>query len=381
MEVKQVNINDLKPSEYNPRRLTEKQAKHLEESIKKFGMVEPIIVNKHPGREQIVVGGHQRLNICKKLGWTEMPVIYVDLDEAKEKELNLRLNHNLGEFDWDLLANHFDEAMLEDVGFDELDKIFPKEIEEDEAPEASSEPPKSKLGEVYQLGRHRLMCGDATKMEDVEKLMGGKKADMVFTDPPYGVEYVSRVDKDRRKPWGNIENDDLKDEALREFLYDSLVTFKSIPMYVCCNWQSYPDFFLSLGKPNNVIVWDKETIGLGAGYRQQYELLCFYGVLNHNSETNVWQLKRDSSATYKHPTQKPVALSARAIKNSSKQDDIVLDLFGGSGSTLIAAEQIDRICYMAELDEKYCDVIRRRYWKFVNNGDETGWDEKTPVVT
>lgn len=237
----------------------------------------------------------------------------------------------------------------------------PTDIKEDNFEVVLPDQPKTKLGDVYQLGNHRLMCGDSTIMDEVEKLMDGQKADMVFTDPPYGVDYSSRVDKDRRKPWGGIKNDDLKGESLREFLYDSLA-WLDVPKYVCCNWQSVTDFFLALGKPNALIVWDKGSIGLGAGFRNQHEFILFYGKLAHNSESNVWTITRDSTSGYAHPTQKPIAVPSRAIKNLSGEN--VLDLFGGSGSTLIACEQLDRVCYMMELDPKYCDVIVDRWEKF-----------------
>lgn len=362
-------INELVPYEHNPRQLTDKQHKDLESSLKKFDLVEIPAINT----DGTILAGHQRLAIMQQLGRgnEEIDVRVPDkkLTDKQVKEYNIRSNKNTGEWDWDILANSFELDDLQEWGFDakDLSLGFPEqEVEEDEAPEVAEGEPDSKLGEVYELGRHRLMCGDATKKEDVEKLMDGQNADMVFTDPPYGVDYVSRVDKDRRKPWGGITNDDLKDETLRDFLYDTLIGFKNVPMYVCCNWQSYPDFYLALGRPNNVIVWDKGSIGLGSGYRQQYELITFYGVLDHNSESNIWNFKRDTKQDYNHPTQKPLAISARAMKNSSNKDDIVLDLFGGSGSTLIAAEQTGRTCYMMELDPKYCDVIRKRYDNYVN---------------
>jgi DNA modification methylase len=268
---------------------------------------------------------------------------------------------------------------------DDLDELIastmpPAEIVEDEPPEPPEEPVTVR-GDVWELGRHRLMCGDSTVKDDVEKLMGGVKADMVFTDPPYGVDYSSRVDKDKHKPWGGIKNDDLGGNELHAFLSDAL-SWIVCDKYICCNWQSVVDFFTAIGRPNALIVWDKCSIGLGAGYRNQHEFILFYGKLDHNSETNMWQIKRESTSAYCHPTQKPVEVPARAISNSSKNGHVVLDVFGGSGSTLVACEQLGRTNYTMELDERYVDVIIQRYVNFTGNreikrnGEPYTWEDK-----
>ncbi len=196
MEIVQVKITDLNPSEYNPRKADKKQVDDLRESIKKFGLVDPIIVNSAEKRKNIIIGGHFRVKVAKDMQIKKVPVVYVNIpDIKKEKELNLRLNKNLGEWDYDLLAN-FEEDLLKDVGWDseDLDKIFQLDDKDlDEVPEVPEEP-KSKLGDLYQLGNHRLLCGDATKKKDVDRLMGGEKADMVFTDPHYWtMEYENVV--------------------------------------------------------------------------------------------------------------------------------------------------------------------------------------------
>lgn len=305
-----MQIEFLKPYTKNAKKHDKKQIQKVADSIKNFGFVQPIVIDKN---NEVVIG-HCRLEAAKILNLKEVPTISVE---------NLT---------------------------DEQVKAF------------------AKLGDIWQLGRHRLMCGDSTKKEDVEKLMNGQKSDMVFTDPPYGVDYTSRVDKDRRKPWGGIKNDDLKGTALQQMLLSAFDCIsETISFYVCCNWQSVKDFFEALDIPNSLIVWDKESIGLGSNYRSQHEFILFYGKLNHRNETNVWRMKRDASASYKHPTQKPVELIVRAITNSSEKENIVLDLFLGSGSTLIACEKTNRICYGMELDEKYCDVIIKRYEDFSGN--------------
>lgn len=340
-----------------------------------------------------LLDGHQRTRVMtaedmNDEGSYEVPYVLIEAaDRVEAKQKLLEISSQYGH----ITQEGFDEFMVdlpevevyEAVAFDALPLLGTTtdepEVEEDEAPEVDEEAePTSKRGEVYQLGRHRLMCGDATSKEDVDTLMGGAKANMVFTDPPYGVDYTSRVDKERRKPWGGIINDDLEGEALREFLLDSVGDLPA-PKYVCCNWQSVMDFMLALGRPNAFIVWDKGSIGLGAGYRNQHEIILFYGKLDHNSESNVWSIKRDANAEYAHPTQKPVSISGRAITNSSRKGDAVLDLFGGSGSTLVACEQLDRTCYMSEIDPRYADVIRKRYHKLVTDSVD-GWDIATPVI-
>lgn len=193
MKIVEVEVGRLRPSEYNPRMMTENEVKDLTESIRRFGLVDPLLVNRHSGRENVVIGGHQRLKIASSLGFSTVPVVFLDLDEKRERELNLRLNRNLGGWDWDLLAN-FDKELLLDVGFEEpeLNKYFQIDIVEDDVPEPRPNP-NVKLGDLFQLGNHRLLCGDATKKEDVERLMDGQKADMVFTDPPYGVDYEGKT--------------------------------------------------------------------------------------------------------------------------------------------------------------------------------------------
>lgn len=186
MKIEQVKINDLKPAEYNPRQLTEDQHKHLTESIKKFGLVDPIIVNNHKDRKNIVIGGHQRLKIAQELGFDTVPVVYLDLDPEREKELNLRLNRNLGQWDFDTLANNFEVDYLLNLGFTESElglDFLKDELEDDEVPDMGQET-TTKIGDIFKLGDHRVLCGDATKLESYEKLMCGKTANMVFTDPP-----------------------------------------------------------------------------------------------------------------------------------------------------------------------------------------------------
>ena len=345
-------VSELKPFPGNPRKFTEKEWKNLENSLDRFNLADPIIINT----DNTVIGGNFRLAILKKKGIKEVDVRVPSrpLTEEEATELNLRLNKNVGEWDFDLLAN-FDEDLLKNIGWEseELDKIFGLNVQEDEF-DAEKEyekitEPKAKYGDLYQLGNHRLMCGDATKKEDVEKLMGGEKADMVFTDPPYGLG-----------GYGGRKKMELKgdDEDVQKF-YDAIPLPPIVPeVYI---WGDFRNLYNLKEKPRDVIIWIKNNFGLGRGYRNQYEL-CFYWGRGKFSDTNVWTLKKDTN--YLHPTQKPVELAERAIKNSSKRGDIVLDLFGGSGTTLIACEQLNRRCFMMEIDPKYIDVIINRWEQF-----------------
>jgi len=385
MEIKYIKVDKLNPADYNPRQMTEKQEQELIDSLQAFGFAEPIVVNSNPKRKNVIIGGHQRVNVAKQIGITEIPCVFYNLDEEKEKELNIRLNKNLGEWDYDLLHS-FDLDLLTDIGFDEtdlskeLDKLI--EPEEDEAPEVDKTKTESKLGEVYELGNHRLMCGDATKKEDVEKLMDGKKADMVFTDPPYGIDFTGNVHADGSKShnskFGKLKNDKLSDQGQIDFINDYVGIIKQFTIgayYIC--WYRLGLHQLFNGIINNdldykaLIIWDKGNHTLSnSDYQSKFEPIVYGWIDKHNfyggrSNFDLWDIER-TKKNILHPTMKPIALVINAIKNSSKQDDIVLDLFGGSGSTLIAAEQTNRTCYMMELDPKYCDVIRKRYDTFNN---------------
>ncbi len=370
-------ISELIPYEHNPRKITDKGKSDLKKSIDKFGLAEPVVINTN----NIIIGGHARYFVMQERGDTACDC-YVperELTEQEMKELNVRLNKNIaGEFDWDILANEFEMEDLKEWGFDdkELSLGFPEEITEDEAPAVEEGEPDSKLGEVYELGRHRLMCGDATKKEDVEKLMDEVKADMVFTDPPYGVDYEGKT-REKLKIKNDITTDVFK-ESLPSYI---LATKNGASFYVCCPpGNKFKDFFLPFEEVCHLsatIIWVKNSLVMGHGdYHYQHEPILYGWNKNgvHNfygdrTNTTIWNVDRPS-ASKMHPTMKPIALVAKAIVNSSKSEDVILDLFGGSGSTLIAAEQTGRTCYMMELDPKYCDVIRKRYDNFVNNSDK-----------
>ena len=369
MELVTKNTSDLIPYVNNSRTHSEEQINQIISSIKEFGFTNPVLIESDNG----IIAGHGRIMAAKKMGLKEVPCVMVKgLTKTQIKALNIADNQIALNAGWDLdklkleiQGLNEDSFNLDTLGFtkNQIDDFLFEETvgltDEDETPEIK-ENPKSKLGDIWLLGNHKIMCGDCTLDENKNNLLKDKNIDMIFTDPPYGVDYVSRVDEERRKNWGGIKNDNLKGNELVEFLKKSLDWFENT--YIFCNWQSYPDFINAYGKPKQVIVWNKKWVGLGKGYRNQYEMCLFYGTLNITTETNLWDIKRDSN--YKHPTQKPVALSVRAITNSLLVNRICYDPFLGSGSTLLGCEKTNRICYGFELEPKYIDVIIERWQNF-----------------
>lgn len=389
-------VSELKLWEQNPRSIKASDFERLKKQVKELGQYKPLIITK----DNEVIGGNMRLRAYRDLGIDEVWVSVVDpKDDSEKLKYALSDNDRAGYYDDDLLSNlssaypDFDwSGYAVDLNPPEtLDKVLMdiNEVQEDEVPEVSDEEPVSKLGEVYQLGKHRLMCGDSTKIEDVEKLMNGQKADMVFTDPPYNVDYG--VSKNPRHKYRQIKNDKLDTEGWEAFCRDfigNMLVFNKGDVYV---WgASGPEgmkqrlWLDELGYHwSATIIWKKQQLVLTpANYQRMYEP-CFYGWAEKSSwngdrkQTEVWEIDRPLDSKL-HPTMKPIELCAMGIKNSSKTDDIVLDLFGGSGSTLIAAEQLDRVCYMMELDPKYVDVIRKRYAKLI--GREEEWEKLSPKI-
>ncbi len=415
MIIKTIPIKQIHPAAYNPRKDLQPgdpEYKKLKKSLTEFDCVEPLVWNETTGN---LVGGHQRLKVLKDLGRTEVEVSVVDLDDAKEKALNLALNKISGEWDLPRLKDLLEEINtgafdIEVTGFDdkEIEKLMtqfhvPEEglTDEEVIPEVVE--PVCKKGDLWQLGEHRLLCGDATKAEDIQRLMGGRKADMVFTDPPYNVNYGSivghpsykrtrgrtRISKTREghpywkdreaKGIGNagqtITNDNMSPEAWDAFVrgyMQNLMDFNTGSFYICMsNKEMYSNkhVFEELGGHwASFIIWNKDQFVMGMqDYQRKYEPLLYgwkEGGKHHwcgdRNQSDVWDVKRPRSSP-EHPTMKPIALCERAINNSSLVGNIVLDTFGGSGSTLIAAEKLGRKCYMSELEEHYCDVILKRW--------------------
>lgn len=364
-------ISELKNWENNPRIISEESFDELVSSVDELGNFEPLVIDT----DGTVIAGNQRLRVATKLGESEVEVSVPErkLTEQEIKKIGLISNRHSGEWDMDKLANEF-EDVLEELGFDDLMPEVELEVKEDDYEEPEDLEVRVKLGEVWQLGNHRLMVGDSTKIEDVEKLMNGQKADMVFTDPPYGVNYTGGIQfKGGRVETNNqrmIMNDDTTD-IYREVV-PILTSFCSGAIYTWFAGTEGKDIYNaidSVGEIHALIIWVKNGGygALNANYKQKHEPCLYWckkgGRLNFNggtTETTIWELDKDGKNKL-HPTQKPVSLASKAIQNSSKGDDVVLDLFGGSGSTLIACEQTNRKCYMMELDPYYTSVIINRW--------------------
>ena len=381
MELQTRKVSDLIPYINNSRTHSEEQINQIISSIKEFGFTNPILLEEENG----IIAGHGRLMAVRKMGWSEVPCVTIKgLTKTQIKALNIADNQIALNAGWDL-----DKLKLEVKGLDEEDFnldvlgftskviddfLFDETIgltEDDETPEAKTES-KSKLNDVWVLGDHRLVCGDSINLNDIEKLTQKQKADMVFTDPPYNVAFNGRSGK-----FDVIKNDNLEEGEFNTFIdtfLSNLVILNINTYYICCNWAFYGVLQKKL-KPKACIVWAKNVFGLGKGYRHQHEFILFDGFIDVaiKNESDLWNIAKDSK--YKHPTQKPVALATRAIKNSSREGNTVLDLFGGSGSTLIACEKLNRKCQVMELDPIYVDVIIERWQNFTGKEaihEETG---------
>ena len=390
MKIEKLKTKNLIPADYNPRKdlkAGDPEYDKLKQSIQEFGYVEPIIWNKTTGR---VVGGHQRLKVLLDMGVTEVDCVVIEMDEDKEKALNVALNKISGDWDkdklmlliTDLQGVDFDVSL---TGFDaaELDELFKdslKEGIEDDEFDVDAElekPLMTKRGDLWKLGSHRLVCGDSTKEESFSLLMDGKLANLVVTDPPYNVNYEGAA--------GKIKNDNMENSAFYEFL---LAAFKNTEAVMTQDSSIYvfhadteglnfrkafsdAGFYLS-----GTCIWKKQSLVLGRSpYQWQHEPVLFgwkkkgkHKWYADRKQTTIWEFEKPRRNA-DHPTMKPVALVAHPIINSSLSNCIVLDPFGGSGSTLIACEQTDRICYTIELEEKFCDVIVERYISNVGNAD------------
>jgi DNA modification methylase len=403
-------ISEFIPAKYNPRQASEKEESDLALSIDRFSLADPIIIN----RNNTVIGGHFRLRMLQRKGIQHVDVRVPSrlLDETEEKELNLRLNKNTGSWNLELLKD-FGKDMLGDVGFEsmDMDKIF-SEIKEDEFNvqkeyEAIKEP-AAKYGDIYQLGNHRLMCGDAAKESDIALLVNGNLARLIFTDPPYNVNYKSAAgltyaSKKYGGSEGKIFNDNKSNLECLQFYTEvlkNLYKFSAADASIYWWYASKNEIINRLAFNNTgwhisqVIIWLKNGIVFSHGqdYHRCYEPTLFgwkegnkhftnkylakyrevwnLDLLSFEELLDVWFQKRDSISSYLHPTQKPIRLSERAIKKNSERGNVVIDLFGGSGSTLMGCEQLDRKACLMELDPKYCDVIIKRWETFTGKKTE-----------
>ena len=394
MKFKKLKIADLRHAAYNPRKALkpgDSEYEKIKNSIAEFGYVEPVIVNS----DMTIIGGHQRVTVLQDLGYSEIDCIVIEIDKTKEKALNIALNKITGEWNKELLADLIADLQDSDIdvgvtGFEppEIEQLFntvhDKKIEEDEfdVEEELQKPTIAAIGDVWILGGHRVVCGDSTLPETYNVLMEDKKANLVVTDPPYNVNVEETA--------GKIKNDNMKDDDFYKFLFAAFVNIEQsmeadASIYVFhADTQGYnfrkafrdAGFYLS-----GCCIWKKNSLVLGRSpYQWQHEP-CLFGWKiggKHNwysdrKQTTIWEYDRPK-ASKDHPTMKPIALMAYPIKNSSMSNCIVLDPFLGSGSTLMACEQTNRRCFGIELDEKFVDVIVRRYI------EQVGSDEKVSVI-
>lgn len=362
MEINYQNVDDLIPYINNPRH-NDQAVDAVASSIKNFGFKVPIVIDA----ENEIIAGHTRLKAAKKLGMEEVPTIVAnDLDDNQVRAFRLADNRVAELADWDeeILANELidiDDIDMSEFGFEELEsELEIHEAEEDEFDEEPPEEPKAKYGEVYQLGRHRLMCGSSTDDGDVNQLLGEDNVDMLLTDPPYNIDYKGVADNRQ------IKNDKMTDSDFTNFISEAIRAYPT--MYVFCSWQ-YVGLFQEAMKRNGVaakamIVWDKVNPAQHLDkYFKQHELILYYGEFggHRTLRGDVWQEKRQRNTV--HPTMKPIELLGSVLKDNPSAKN-VYDAFGGSGSTLIACEQLGRTCYMMELDPKYVDVIINRWEEY-----------------
>ncbi len=428
IHIQYVDINPLKPAEYNPRKHDKVAADQLKESITRFGAVDPLIVNQAPERENIVIGGHFRLEVLKELGYKEAPVVYINIpDIEREKELNIRLNKNTGEFDFNLLAT-FDESFLATVGFssEELDNIFqiedaPEQFDlEKELKKLKIDKIEIQKGDIYDLNGSHLMCGDSTVAEDMQKLMSNKKADMCFTDPPYILDYLKGKTRGKNGPtvgFGSkkdrryLETETLPDNFTDLWMANvanaqkpdfSIIIFEN-PKNLRTIWNALEKYW----KYRNTIVWhvpnriqgfsakykffnksDIALVGIGGNvtlnlepesddlFQQEYENAIFATSGKPHWEgyekgkkicptdfiEHIAADKKSSGQGIIFGT-KPLELLIPYIKVLTKRDGLILEPFGGSGSTLIAATKMNRRCYLMEKSPVYAEVIKNRWEK------------------
>ena len=398
MKIETIEISKINPAVYNPRKdlkTGDPEYEHLKKSINEFGLIDPLIWNKRTGN---LVGGHQRLKILKGQGIKCVEVSVVDFDDVKEKALNIALNKISGDWDMPLLKDLLEELDTGDFDMD-LTGFTSKEIEDlmnqcfvpeegltdDDAIPENAET-ICKKGDLWKLGEHRLLCGDSTVITDVERLMQGEKADMVFTDPPYLMDFTGSIRADGSKGFnskhGGIKNDKMsKEDGIRflDSINQIIKKFNNGAFYISFYRLGVGQYWTSLERVGlvvrSLIIWNKGNHTLSnSDYMSRYEPIFYGWVKDHNfyggnNGMDIWDIKRTQKNDL-HPTMKPVELIERAINNSSVIGNIIFDLFGGSGSTLIACEKLSRKCRMMEIDEHYCDVIIKRWEDFTGKKAE-----------
>jgi len=386
MKIIKVPIEKCELWEKNPRGITKKDFERLKKQIQKLGVYKPLIACQENGK-YIILGGNMRLRALQELGYKDVELSIVEAKTEKEKiEYSLSDNDRVGYYEEEKLAEliypHLDELELEDYKIDIGEAISLKDVVEDfgpdiddekadEAPEIDDAPAITRPGDLYQLGKHRLLCGDSTSADDVARVMGPEKAGAMFTDPPYGID-MAPCSITRKLP--KLKNDNLKNDSFIKFLSSFLSIARPVvdgEAFICCDWRRYTDFKFAMdasGFPVTcLIVWNKETRAQNLNrFAFVHEFICYSGPMGPPTlDVNVWTLPRIYSDN--HLTPKPVALVERAIKTTQ---GIIFDPFLGTGTTIIAAEKLGRICYGIEIEPKYCDVIIKRFSEYIGIPEE-----------
>jgi DNA modification methylase len=381
MSVQLINISELTVNPNNPRIIKDEKFEKLVQSIKEFPDMlkyRPIVVDEN----NVILGGNMRFKACKAAKLKQVPIMKAsELTEAQKREFIIKDNVSGGEWDWAMLQNEWDTEQLDAWGVDIPNFEHEQELE---AVEDDYEIPEEiqtdiVLGDLFEIGEHRLLCGDSTDSDAVARLMNGSKADMVFTDPPYGVSASGgRSQTVERDNISKIANDDLRGDELKQFISDalSIIPLKETASFYVCYDQKTQVEFISAIKQNEwnfkrTLIWNKNVFGLSGkkGYRPKYELIAFgcigedYNWYGDNAQADVIDVARPKEREGNHPTPKPIELIKIALKNSSKQNNLIIDCFLGSGSTMVASHQLKRKCYGMELDPKYCQVIIDRMIK------------------
>lgn len=399
MKIESISVSEIKPNSWNANELEIHKYRILVNNIKKYGMLQPILINL----DYTIIDGFHRWKAAKEAGLENIDCVIIENDQEEAKIKTIAFNQLRGEYDTDKMASLIND-ILEHTSIDnieletglmkaEIEKLLNIKniIEEDDFNvDNAIKDPKYKIqkGEIWQLGEHRLMCGDSTNKEDVEKLMNGQKADMVFTDPPYNVNYSGKTELLNLYYKGNrIQTDIIKDNFINfeefskfcEKWFNILMEYMSDynSVYICGNYETLIKFhsFQKDFKISNILIWAKNNQVFGRmDYKCKHENILYGWKTHHkwygdNSQTTVWEIDKPLKSDL-HPTMKPIELCLKAINNSSLENQIVLDLFGGSGSTLIACEQVTRKCYMMEIDPIYCSVILERWENLTNKKAE-----------
>lgn len=390
--MKQLKTNTLKPYEKNAKKHPKKQVQQVADSIKEFGFNQPIVADK----DNVIIVGHGRWMAAQLLGLETVPVINVDLTEEQAKAYRLADN-KLNESDWDMdlvlpELKELSQELFDITGFNS-DLLIDVDDKDDEIPEVPAEP-QSKLGDLYELGAHRVLCGSATETSDVERLMGSHKADMVFTDPPYGMDFKGSVNGDgsrsansKLKQIGNETGSEVdKIEFINKWL-PIVTSLTNRAWYICYSRHNLKNLLVAMDENKvplrNLIIWNKNRQNMSnSDYKSKYELILYgwkerawFGSMGDN---DVWDIQKLNKVEL-HPTQKPIELVQKAILNSSVSGELVVDLFAGCGTTLIASEKTGRICYSMELEPVFVDVVVQRYvdytgnTKIVKNGKPIQW--------